>query len=118
MNNVFLKSSLAVIMVLLGSCEKESDQQCDLANPLELEWMTDLILAVDESCSTCEISLFQATYKRRSVFYASMTAPNCNGVFSMDLFSCSGEIIRHFDSSEQDEFFDKVSDRQKIYSCE
>ena len=112
-----LQAVLALLMVLLASCEKEGGQVCELSDPLELEWITDLIIAVDESCGTCQVSLFQATYKRESVFYTSMTAPGCSWVFSIDLFNCNGEFIKHFNSSEQDEFFDKVSDRQKIYSC-
>jgi hypothetical protein len=118
MKNTLLKVVLLLMMSLMVSCQKDNDQICELANPLELEWMTDLIMAVDESCSTCEISIFQATYKRKSVFYTSMTAPACSWVFSVDLFNCSGEFVKHFNSSEQDQFYDKVSDRLKIYSCE
>jgi hypothetical protein len=118
MKKVLPKLTFALWMVLLMSCDNENDQVCDPANPLEQEWMTDLISVVDESCSTCEISLFQAAYKRKSVFYTSMTAPDCSWVFSIDLFNCDGELIRHFSSSEQDAFYDRVSGRQKIYGCE
>ena len=50
--------------------------------------------------------------------------PNCGGtdplaqvVFYVELYNCDGELIKTFSSSEQDDFYDKVTSREIIHTC-
>ena len=106
------------LMLLLTSCEKENELPCGLIDPLnELEWMEGLKQSVDESCDAVQLSLFQARYKRKTVFILQVTDPRVNTVFSVSLLNCGGELIKTFGPDDHEEFYRKVTEREVLYSC-
>lgn len=103
-----------VLIVLVISCEK-SEKVCNCKNPLEeLTWLNGLKSSIT-NCS-CETSIFQATYKQQTVFFSMMNDPLCNGYQQINLFSCSGETVKSYATTDQ-AFADEVTDRKNIYSC-
>lgn len=105
-------------LILVTGCEEIVDPNCDTMDPLnELEWIAEMTHQVDESCNSIHVSLFQATYKRRTVFYVQITDPQASVAFYAELYNCGGDLIRKFENSEQEEFYDKVTNRKVIYSC-
>ena len=111
---------VVLLSVLLShsGCEDIIDPNCNTMDPVnELEWITELTRQVDESCNSVQMSLFRATYKRHTVFYIQVTDPLAQVVFYVELYDCDGVSIKKFGQNEQDSFYDKVTDRDIIYSC-
>ena len=107
-----------ILFISINSCEKENELPCGLIDPLnELEWMEGLKQSVDESCDAVQLSLFQARYKRKTVFILQVTDPRVNTVFSVSLLNCEGELIKTFGPDDHEEFYRKVTEREVIYSC-
>jgi hypothetical protein len=105
------------IILLLG-CNKEKNEVCNLDSPLtELSWLKAMKANLDINCITCEMSIFQAEYNSNIVFYESLTDPVCDGVFRIELFNCSGELVKTYDFSSADEFTQEVTNVKKLYSC-
>lgn len=97
------------------SCEK-LDKTCKYDNPLEdLQWLKDLKSSLT-NCG-CEISIFQATYNKETVFYDAITDPRCNSIFNITLRNCSGDTIKTYDYSLLENFNTEVTDRKGLYSC-
>jgi len=79
----------AVILLVITSCEENDDHICGTVDPVnELEWISDLTRQVDESCGSVSMSLFQATYRRRTVFYLQITDPLASVVFYIEIYNC------------------------------
>lgn len=118
MRNTYICLFFVVSQLLFG-CEKNDDLTCGHADPLsELEWLSEKKTMVDESCSSVILSLFQAKYKRSTVFYTMITDPRVQAEFSVTLCNCDGEVVKVFGNSDLDEYLDKVKESMIIYSCE
>ena len=107
-----------IVLLIFSSCEENDGQVCGTIDPVnELEWISDLTQQVDESCGSVSMSLFQATYGRRTVFYLQITDPLASVVFNVELYNCEGVLVTTFEGSQQDEFYEKVKQKHIIYSC-
>lgn len=103
------------LIILMFSCEK-SVKVCNYNNPLEdLAWLKELKNSFT-NC-TCQITIFQATYNKQTVFYYSVNDPRCDSVPQpINLFDCAGETIKSYAPTEQT-FGDEVTNSKEIYIC-
>jgi len=107
------------LSLFLTACEEDNKLPCGKADPIrELEWVEEFTALVDESCSSVQLSLFQAKYRRNTVYFLRVTDPRANVAFSVSLYNCEGLMIREFGSDDQEEFQKKVSQQEVIYRCE
>jgi hypothetical protein len=113
---IMRKSSLIfVILIIIFSCEKK-DIICNCNNPLEdIAWLKEL-KASFTNC-TCQISIFQASYDKQTVFYSLMNDPLCNGITQqISILDCTGAALKTYSQNDQT-FSTEVTDRKVIYSC-
>lgn len=111
-----MKKSLLIFVtfILILSCEKV-DKVCNCSNPLEdLSWLKELKTSFT-NC-TCQMSIFQATYNKQTIFYSLMNDPLCNSFQQITLYDCSGNNINTFNSTDQ-VFDNKVTNKKVIYIC-
>ena len=110
------KLSLALILLLIViSCRKDNNT-CGCKDPLtDLSWLSELKNSIT-NC-TCEVSIFQATYKKETVFYTIMSDPLCNSNANIAIADCKGTILKIY-TSAAGEFSDEVSDRKLLYKCQ
>jgi hypothetical protein len=101
--------------VIIISCEK-NDSPCNCNNPLEdLSWLKDLSNSFT-NCY-CRMAIVQAKYKKQTVFYSIMNDPVCDGNFYVALRDCNGSIIKDYDYSQYELFFNEVTDRKELFFC-
>ena len=111
MKRIFL---ISAFLILILSCEK-ADRICNCNNPIaDLPWLRDL-KASFTNCS-CQISIFQATYNKQSVFYSLMNDPLCDGLQQIVLLDCSGSAVKTYALSDET-FITEVTNRKVIYTC-
>jgi hypothetical protein len=112
-----MKKSCLVFMILLimFSCNK-SDKVCNCTNPFEdLPWLKELKTSFT-NC-TCQISIFQASYKNQTVFYSFSNDPLCNGSpQEIILYDCSGTNLKTYPTIN-DDFGTEVTGRKVIFTC-
>ena len=111
-----MKKSLLIFVtfILILSCEKV-DKVCNCSNPLEdLPWLKELKTSFT-NC-TCQMSIFQATYNKQTVFYSIMNDPLCNGYQQINLFDCSGIALKTYNTTDQ-AFGNEVTNKKVIYIC-
>ncbi|HLN20487.1 MAG TPA: hypothetical protein VK213_05320 [Bacteroidales bacterium] len=102
-------------LILIMSCEKY-DNTCNCDNPLEdLPWLKDLKSSFT-NC-TCQISIFQATYNKKTVFYAALTDPLCNSYYPVVIRDCKGDTLKVYEPSLGTDFNNEVTDRKLIFNC-
>ena len=105
---------LFLITLLIISCEKYNNT-CDCKDPLEdLKWLKDLKNSMT-NCS-CEISIFQATYNKQTVFYQSMTDPVCDDIINIAIADCTGKVLKTY-TALYETFATEVTDRKVLYRC-
>jgi hypothetical protein len=104
-----------VILILIFSCEKR-DIICNCNNPIDdLSWLKE-IKASFTNC-TCQMSIFQASYNKQTVFYYVMNDPRCNGIQQqISILDCTGAILKTYSQNDQI-FGTEVTDRKVIYTC-
>lgn len=109
---------IIITLVLLMNCENPDKEKpvinCEYDNPLEdISWLKDL----KNSLKNCivEISIFQAEYQNKKVFYTAPTDPAGNWIFNIDLMDCSGTIIKNYRIIT--EFSNDVTNHQVLYRC-
>jgi hypothetical protein len=106
---------ILVPLVLILSCEKR-DITCNCDNqPEDLAWFKELKSSFT-NCS-CRMSIIQATYKKQTVFYATMNDPLCDGYFPIVLLDCNGAGIKTYEPPLGEIFNREVTNRKEIYSC-
>lgn len=120
----FITLALLISVLLVSCSEQEEDLQlnlqnaCTAENPLELEWMQDLVAELECGKYSCRVSILKSNYNGESVFYVQMTDPLCNGVNEIDLYNCVGEKIEEFTLEESGEFIDDHwNEAEEIFSC-
>jgi hypothetical protein len=102
------------LLLLIFSCEK-SGNTCNCDNPLEdLAWLKE----VKDSFTNCacEISIFQATYKEKTVFYTTVTDPLCNSFSPIVLIDCTGTAIKSFEPNTAP-IGTEITNRTVLYRC-
>jgi hypothetical protein len=103
-----------VVLFLILSCEK-NDKACNCGNSLEdLTWLKELKASIT-NC-TCQVTIFEATYNKQTVFYSQMNDPLCDGIQQISLLDCSGAILKTYSNNDQ-AFGTEVTDKQAIYTC-
>jgi len=107
-----------VIAISLSSCDNKEDtiRHCDYSDPLEdLEWLKEF----KETLTDCDIqiSIFQASYNKQTVFFSMITDPLVNSVFGAILWNCEGDVVRSFDYDESEKFQELVTDMVVLYRC-
>lgn len=107
-----------IFFIVFWSCsDDDSSPDCNADNPLEMEWMKDIISEL-QNCS-CTISVFQAEYEDEPVFWLLMNDPLCQSVIeNVPVFNCRGdEILTLNHYAGWVTFNEKVSKRKIIYAC-
>lgn len=109
---------MVIISLLLCACEKQHKPEgCNADNPLQMKWLADRVLEL-QNC-VCMVSVFQAEYKGKTVFWQLMNDPLCQGVIAnVSVFDCFGEeilVLENFDNWV--DFTSEVNDMKIIYSC-
>jgi hypothetical protein len=91
---------------------------CPTAETLDATpWLAELKSSIT-NC-TCEISIIQATYKGKTVFYKGMTDALCNGIDIPTLYNCSGNVVKSFtDSAADQEDLKNISIVEVLYRCQ
>ena len=112
--------SIFLIGIILTSCDKDKDKntipECNVEDPMqELAWLDDVKNSFT-NCS-CAISIIQAVYKEKTVFYAAMNDPVCNSVFHVILWDCNGNGIKEYLPGENDTFDNEVTLTKVLYTC-
>ena len=102
-------------IVLIMSCEKH-DNTCDCDDPLEDLAFLSEIKSSFTNC-TCQMAIFQATYNKQTVFYATMNDPVCDGYYPIVLLDCNGNSLKVYEPPLGDTFSSEVTDRKELYTC-
>lgn len=108
-----------LILFLVISCVKDDaveDRTCELTNPIdELTWLKE----IKNSMSNCnpERSIIQAKYFDQTVFYTAITDPLFDGIQTVKVFDCKGELFRNLSAPEYLEFIGKSSDIKVLHRC-
>ncbi len=115
-----MKRLFFALVVLLGlSCCDNKDETlptCEFSDPLEdLVWLKE----IKASLNNCEIeiSIFQAKYKNRVVFYKAITDPLVNAIPNTTLWNCEGKDVRTFEFHRSETFEKLVTNRIVLYRC-
>jgi len=111
-----MKKLIGVLVILIGlsACNSSSALKCQSKNPLEdLPWLKELKESLNKS--DVEKSIFQASYKKETVFYVMVTDPRVRLAFGVTLLDCEGRVVREFKSGESDDFEKLVVDRIVLY---
>jgi len=108
------------MLTILVSCDNKSEEpdipNCEFSDPLEdLPWLKTL----KETMVDCdlEISIFQARYKAKPVFYVAITDPAANTIFGVDLLDCNGNRVKLYKSAEHNAFYREVTNQEVLYRC-
>lgn len=111
-----MKKIILIILsaILIISCEKYNNT-CGCDDPLEdIAWLRDLKSSITDCY--CEISIFQASFNKQTVFYSFMTDPLCDGIINVSIADCNGNIIKTY-AAIDDTFNNEVTDRKVLYRC-
>ncbi|WP_372645653.1 hypothetical protein [Ancylomarina sp.] len=113
-----MKIITSVLILFLGfsSCDASSNDtlKCGVQNPLEdLAWLK----TVKESLKDSDVvkTIYQASYKKETVFYVMITDPRVRLAFGVTLWNCEGKVIRVFKSGESEDYEKLVTDRVVLY---
>lgn len=103
---------------VIANSEAELNNACTAENPLELEWMQDLIAEMECGKYSCKVSILKSTYEGKQVYYIQMTDPLCIGFDEIVLYDCYGEEVKEF-TMEESRNFVNAPDREteEIFSC-
>lgn len=111
---------ILIMLPILVSCDNNSEEpditNCAFSDPLEdLLWLKTL----KETMVACdlEISIFQAKYEGKPVFYVAITDPAANTIFGVDLLDCEGNRVILYKIGEHDAFYREVTDQKVLYRC-
>ncbi len=113
------KLLLLLLFVVFFACSDNdsSPDECNPDNPLRMDWMKEWV--ADLQLCSCTISIFQAEYNGKPVFWQLMTDPLCHGVFEeITIYCCTGcELLVLKSYDDLLEFQEKTSDLKIIYQC-
>ncbi|MDT0685972.1 hypothetical protein [Autumnicola psychrophila] len=128
-----MKIVLACLLFVLGivtSCDYEDEAMddinvqaelqnaCTVENPLELEWMQELIDKLHCGNYACKVAILKSQYAGETVLYIQMVDPLCFGFEKIDLYSCNGEKVKEFTLEESREFVNSLErEAEEVFSC-
>lgn len=113
-----MKIIASILILFLGcsSCDasRNDTSKCEAQNPLEdLVWLKELKESLKDS--DLEKSIYQASYKKETVFYLIITDPRVRLAFGVTLWNCEGKVVREFKSGDYEEFDTQVLNKIEIY---
>ena len=109
-------TSILILFLGFSSCDasKNDTSKYEAQNPLEdLVWLKELKESLKDS--DLEKSIYQASYKKETVFYLMITDPRVRLAFGLTLWNSEGKVIREFKSGEYEEFDTQVLNKIEIY---
>ena len=116
--------SATIISCTTNNDEVNADAQLDIQNactaenPLELEWMQDLITELNCGEYACKVAILKSEYESETVFYIQMTDPVCLGFDEITLYNCTGKKVESFSIEESREFVNSPGrEVEEIFSC-
>ncbi|MDT0688157.1 hypothetical protein RM549_00045 [Salegentibacter sp. F188] len=128
-----MKKVLACLLFVSGmvtSCDYEGEEvdqinvqaelqnACSAEDPLEMDWVQELISGLNCGDYACEVAILKSQYEGETVFYIQMIDPLCYGFEKIDLYDCSGEKIKEFTLEESREFVNHPEhEAESIFSC-
>jgi len=116
-----MKKILIVFTIILGMlncCKYDSlaKTECTSNNPIEdLAWLRAVKNSIS-NCS-CEISIIQGTYNKRTGFFTLITDVLYQGIIIPTLYDCEGKVVRIFTSDDFLGFNDLVFTDKVLYRC-
>ncbi len=116
-----MKFKVVILFFLLiaSGCQKKEtvSTRCNPENPLEMQWMADWVNEL-QHC-TCTVSIFQAEFNGKTIFWPLMNDPLCQSVIKdVPVYDCLGEEILVLNSYEDWlAFNEQVANRKIIYAC-
>jgi hypothetical protein len=117
-----MKRLILVVLVILTISCKEKDVEPNACGQTvsidDIPWLAALKNDM-ENCS-CIQSIITAKYESQTVFYVAVTDPLCDVKFEVTLYNCKGKKVKSFKDTpdEKNEFYNEVSERSVLYSCE
>ena len=103
---------------VIADSQLEVQNACTAENPLELEWMQDLITELNCGEYACKVAILKSEYEGETVFYIQMTDPVCNGFDEITLYNCTGKKVESFSMEESMEFVNSPGrEVEEIFSC-
>ena len=103
---------------VIADSQLEVQNACTAENPLELEWMQDLITELNCGEYACKDAILKSEYESETVFYIQMTDPVCLGFDEITLYNCTGKKVESFSIEESREFVNSPGrEVEEIFSC-
>ena len=109
-------TSVLILFLAFSSCDasRNDASRCQSKNPLEdLAWLKELKESLKDS--DLEKTIYQASYKKETVFYLMITDPRVRLAFGVTLWNCEGKVICEFKSGDYEEFDTQVLNKIDIY---
>jgi len=103
---------------VIADAQLDIQNACTAENPLELEWMQDLITELNCGEYACKVAILKSEYESETVFYIQMTDPVCLGFDEITLYNCTGKKVESFSIEESREFVNSPGrEVEEIFSC-
>ena len=103
---------------VVANAELELQNACTSEEPLESEWIQNLIAELHCGEYACEVAILKSRYEGETVFYIQMIDPLCLGFEKIDLYNCYGEKVKEFTLEESRGFVNSPGhEAEPIFSC-
>ena len=103
---------------VIADSQLEVQNACTAENPLELEWMQDLITELNCGEYACKVAILKSEYESETVFYIQMTDPVCLGFDEITLYNFTGKKVESFSIEKSREFVNSPGrEVEEIFSC-
>lgn len=104
------------LLFLIVSCDDDSKE--NTSNKLEdQQWFKDLQQPCDEDV-ICKIIVQKGIYNNDTVYYTILSGALCDAVYNINLHDLHGNIVKHYDYTEMNLFFDEVEYLETVYRCD
>lgn len=113
---------LFLMIMLLFSCKKDKETHnlpdCGVSDPLtELDWLANMAQPCEEN-EQIGFEIHQAVYcNKQTVFFSSIVCAACDIIFHVTLLDCDGEVIKTYQTEDQNVFEEEVGSVKTIYNC-
>ena len=110
---------ILIIPFVFTTCskvEKDTQNACNSSNPLEdVTWLKTIKNTLT-NCS-CELSIIQGTYNNKTVYFVALTDALCDGISMPTLYDCNGKVVRVFNETDYQDFYNLVTRDKVLYRC-
>ena len=123
------KILLLFILAILASCSDNNDEvivnseieiqnACTAQEPLDLEWIKQLITELKCGEYSCKVSILKSKYEGEIVYYTEVTDGLCNSQVQYKFYNCNGKIVKELNNEESVVYYN-LSGREveEIFSC-